>query len=493
MNAQSKVLACLSLLVVIGFFVRAVPHLFFIPMWSPEEEYNYQIVNQLYTLGQTTQLGTYPVLGHLTVYALHLVTQINPVLISQYFNPMFGALTLIPLFLLVRKISNEKVALVSSIFWAFSEAVFYRSAIFSSTEMFAFFITTCILYLYVNKKYVPAILLIPLVFYTHLLPAFFISLVIFLHQFIIRSKKIKLLMTVPFASVIIFLLSPLNPHQRMLSVIDPAVLLSHFSVSNVSIYSLNDLSFGITIFLGTLILGALTVVSLIKYKTQNTFIFTMLLAATLLFIFSWIVYSPSVFAPPRLTFYFIVPFIFYASLLITKFNISGIRMPYIWTYAVIGSIVLMMVMSSVCGAQTMLFYQNSVTKEEYKALDDLIALNVFTINPGYWWSDYPVRISITAITTITSPNISPTLAVNESRNINSSMQLADQNATLNPDTIYRYVFFSERMEQESFFTVFTYNRTLQVRQPLHDVWVNSTMWTLIYQDHGVTVYERKIS
>jgi hypothetical protein len=442
-------------------------------------------------MGKTNQIGLYPILEHATIFVIYKITNLNSILISQYFNALFSALTVIPIFLLIKKFSNTQIAFLSSIFWAFSEAVFYRSAIFSSTETFAFFLAIFALYFYSKKQYLPTVVLISLSFYTHLLPAFFLVLTIFLHQFFIRSKKAKILITIPLFSIIIFLLSPLNPHQRLVSVLNPATLLTHFNLSNLFVYSLTDLAFGIIIFLGIILLSLLTLISLVKYKTQNKIIFSMLVIAISVFIFSWIVYSPNLFAPPRLTFYFVIPLSFYTAVFITKFNFKT-KVPKLWKHFLVLFILISMICSSIFGSQTMLFYQNSVTKNEYLALNDLNNLGLFNIDPSYWWSDYPIRISISAITLIMYSNISITTTVDETSVINNSIQLANQNDTLKSDTIFKYIFFSERMEKESFFTVFTNNRTTQIREPLNDIWSNSTMWELIYSNYGVKVYAHKI-
>lgn len=478
--------------VAVAFLLRAVPHLFFIPMWSPEEEYNYLIVDQLVQTGTTNQLGLYPLFGHLTIYGFHFLG-VDSVVFSQFFNPLFSALTVIPLFLLVRKLSSEKVALLSSVFWVFSEAVFYRSAIFSSTETFAFFLGCFALFFYVKKQYIPMAVLLGLAFYTHLLPAFFVLLTVFLHQSIIRGRTVKIVSVASLVGVVLFLLSPLNPHQRIASVIDPAVLFAHFNPSNIFVYSAQDLLFGASIFAGLIVLGLLTVFSVKRYGLQSKFVLSWMLVAIGVFVFSWVVYSPNLFAPPRLTFYFVVPFAFYASVFLVNFRFNHLKTQKVWkTYFVI-FVAFMMVTSSILGAQAMLFYENSVSKDEYRALDELEGLGYFNLYPGYYWSDYPVRVAVTAVTSLSNPDNAITVAVNESSVIYNSALLADQNATLNPNTHYKYVFFSERMTEEAFFTVFTHNRTQQVRVPLHDVWFDSELWSLVYQGHGVKLYERKIS
>jgi asparagine N-glycosylation enzyme membrane subunit Stt3 len=488
LERRQRIIALLIVIAVIAFFIRASPHLFFIPQWSPEEEYNYLIVKELISIGSTFQIGSYPIFGHLIVFGIYTISgnSISPVVISQYINPVFGALTVIPLFFLIKKLSNEKTALLASIFWTFSETVFYRTSTFSSTEAIAFFLTISALYLYTRKKYVPASILIGLAFYTHLLPAVFAVLIIFTHQFYIRSIKIKVLSIISISAMALFLLSPFNPHQRLASVIEPTVLITHFNPSNIFLYSFSDILIGLSVFLGTVALGLLTIISLVKYKIQNKLVFSMLIVAFLVFVFSWIVYSPNIFAPPRLTFYFIIPLSFFASVLIVKSY-----QPTFIKYGVVALIVSLMLCSSIVGLRSMIWVQNSATNDEYSALDDLQNLGLLNINPSRWWSDYPIRISITSRASLTNPDMSINSAVNETDVINSSAQLADQNATLNQNTLFKYVFFSERMKKESFFTVYTDNRTAQIREPLHDIWSNSSIWHLIYYNYGVKVYEHK--
>jgi hypothetical protein len=478
----TKIIIIISILIILGFTYRAYPHLFLIPQWSPEEEYNFMTINDLITTGTTHQAGFYPIIEHLTIYGVYTFFDghFSAITISQYFNPLLGALSAIPIFLLIKKFSNTKIALLSSLFWTFSEASFYRTAIFSSTESLSFFFAIFTLYFYHEKKYIPTIILLGLTFYTHLLPGFFIILTIFIYQFITRNIKIKILSIAIFLGVVLFLFSPLNPQQRLISTLNPVTLLSHFNLSNIFLYSGQDLILGITIFLGTIVLGILTLISFKKYKTQNTFIFSMLIASILLFVFSWITYSPQLFAPPRLTLYFIIPLSFYAGILLIKLRKSFI-------FISILLITIIMVSSTFPGLQPMLLYQNSVTTNEYKALGDLQQQGYMNVNPYYWWSDYPIRIALTARSPL---GFGPTIEINETQIKNISLEMFNETMALDLSTSFKYIFFSERMEQESFFLIYTENRTQQIRKPISDIWQNSTIWQLIYHNYGVKVYGR---
>lgn len=463
--------------------------MFLIPQWSPEEEYNYMTVNELITQGATKQVGFYPILEHLTIVSAYHIFGglLSPIMISQYFNPLFGALTIIPIFLFIRQISSTKTALLTSVFWAFSEASFYRTAIFSSSEIFAFFFAVLALYFYSRKKYLSTAAMTGLAFYTHLLPGFFLVFAIFIHQFITQKLKVKIISIAVLTGVVLFLLSPLSPHQRISSVLNPLTILSHFNVSNIFLYSIDELISGVTFFAGLAILGILALASVVMHKKQNLVIFSTLIAAFAVFVFSWVVYSPNIFAPPRLTFYFILPLAFYASVLLVKWRASSsYKMHFIADYIVIFIIITSLFAAS-AGTHTMLMSQNSPAREEYIALDELDSQGYFDINPYYWWSDYSIRIAITARSSF---GFGPTTGVNETQLKLVSANLADQNATLDSDTPFKYIYFSERMEAASFFQIYTSNRTQQIRVSLHDVWTNSSIWQLIYHNHGVKVYGR---
>ena len=56
--------------------------------------------------------------------------------------------------------------------------------------------------------------------------------------------------------------------------------------------------------------------------------------------------------------------------------------------------------------------------------------------------------------------------------------------------IIKYAFISERMKQEGMFIQFTETRTIHSRRPVIDIWNNNINWKLVYDNHGVKVYER---
>ena len=472
--------------------------MFLVYRWMPcEEEYNYMTVYDLVMTGSPRQTQFYPILTHYAVYGIWTIIRINPITISQYFNPVIGALTIIPIYLLSKQFFNKKQSLLVCLFWTFSEASFYRTSYFGSTETLGFFLAISGLYLYRRKKYLFSSLFIFSSLMSHLLPAFFVVAVIFLHQIFTGTKKQKLISLFTVLGVILFINSPFSPHQRLLSVINPSVIFSQIDKTNIGLYSLTDIGLGISIFSGIFILGIFTFWTLITKGIQNKFIFSMLLTAIGLFVFSWISYSPFIFAPPRLTFYFVLPFSYYFIKLFAN------KRDRIVKTLIIFLICVSMVMSSVKGLETVLWIDDSLTASEYKVLDELQKTGQI-INVVDWWGDYGVKVALSVrqpytITwevkveqTINIPSVSLTQNMSE-EDFGQTIIEDDMNKTMATKTKYKYIFLSERMERNGFFVVWGGvggKRSLLVHKPVADVWKNSTMWELKYDKYGVKIYEK---
>ncbi len=455
----------LPLVVVTGFLLRAIPHLFLVDRWIIEEAYNYVTVRDLVLSGTSTQAGFYPMLEHQLIYAVWLVTRIDPVVLSQYANPLLGALTAIPLYYLLKTKLADRQALLGCGVWALSEAAYYRAAYFGSTEALGFLMALAALTLYAYRKPLIAFPLLGAAFYAHLLPAAFISAVIVVHMFLSGTGGFRLLALLAGAGVMGFLWSPLNPHQRLLGSLSPASLAQGAAAS----YSVGELGFGLAMFAGFAALGIAALWS--RVTSKNMLMDVYAAAAAGLFAFSWLVYQPNIFAPPRLTFYFLVPGIFYAAKL--------------GSAKVIALIMALSVVAAGIGTPTMLLTEHTMEAEEYAALDEIAAMNIIG-DPGWWLADYPatVNLSIYAL----DPGLwEKDIKIDAMKNRVGRVH----NATASPSFVYpfQYIYLSERMVRGGFFMEQTGGRTAQVVRPVADIWRDDPVnWALVYEGHGVRVY-----
>ena len=459
----------LFILFCVGFFYRAYPHLVLVPRWIIEEEYNFVIVKDLIRFGETLYPNSYPILEHLLIYNIYKITNLSPIILSQYANPFLGALTIVPLYFLLKRYLTTRQTLCGCLFWTLSEAAFYRASSFGSTEVLGFLLSLSVLTLYVYKRYVWVLILFPIALYSHLLPSIFIFGVMALDLFMKSSKKQKVVVIFSGVSILLFLASPLNPHGRILHTLNFSTIVLNFDVMNIFLYSLPELISGVFIFGGFVCLVLVTFAVFTRKQMNNNVMNVFLFLAAGLFFWSWIDYSPGVFAPPRLTFYFLVPLIYYS----VKFVTESVATHAQFIVCVIG---LIMVGSAVVGTPTMLFIDDCVTKEEYEFLDKL-PVTVETVDE--WWTDYPLRVSL------------------ESRYEGVQVEIFNELSTrdyTNPfvtmtESQFKYVLITPRMERSSLFFVYP-KRTVQIRKPIADIWANSSLWKLLVEENGIKLYKR---
>lgn len=506
------------------FFIRTIPR-FLVANWLAEEEYVYMVVESL--LGNNPQYaGFYPSLTQRFVVSLSLGGIVNPEIIAKLINPFFAALTIIPIYFLVRRYLTKNQSYTVTLFWAFSEASFYRTSSFTSTETISFFFAIVALVVYQRAKtkyrFGISLVFLGLSVWSHVLPALFVIGTIFIHKFLFSDLKGKIVGSCLIVGFLLLLFSPLSPHLRMINLGNPLGVFGSLSIENLSIYSALDLFFGIKIFLGLTILLLLSIPTLLLKPKNNKVMFSFLIVSILVFLFSWVSYSPQVFAPPRLTFYFVVPLSYYTVLTIWKLTKSRVN-KFNWRRsALIGIVIAAMISSIIVGIQPMLWTKNSMTRYEYQALQD----NQDLITDVYdWWSDYPVRIAITRLTITYLSADSP---VNETKAISDSELWENYNATVNnnsatnnnsttndsttnnssttngnstngnnttveeetPKSPFKYVFYSKRMSEEGMMIVYVEGgRTNQIREPIPDIWKNSSWWKVIYENEEVKIYE----
>lgn len=470
----------LLLVLSIGFIYRAYPHMFLIPRWIAEEETYFMLVRDLIETGTVRQLKYSAAGESYMVYFVWLVTKINPITICQYINPLLGALTVIPMYFLVKKHLDKKDAYLVCLMYTFSEAVFYRSAHFGSPEISGFLIMVCALCFYDNRKYIPALLLVFLSFFFHLLPFAIGVGVMVCDTFLHKSFKHKLVVGfLCLASVFVFF-SPLNPYQVIIRYINVYRLITNLSLENVFIYEFTEILDAIPIFLGMLALLTMSVVGFWKIKRRPTGIFfSMLVIAVLIFIYSWFGYTGDPSMPPtRTIMYFVLPLSYYS----LKFEW---RKPLM-----VGLVCGLMVMSAFNGMDVMLLIRGSLSLGEHKALDELQEMGLLDYPTG-WWGDYGVQVG----TATRSKRGWTWCPISNLTYMEVTFEAANYEETFNRENGFTHVFYSERMKKRAMFLVFygiEDKRTLVIRKPVEDIWCTMDEWSLFYDNYGVKVYEKVV-
>ena len=464
---NAKVPFLVAALVGVGFLFRAYPHIWLIPKFIIEESYNYQTVRDLIATGASPQAGFYPMLEHQLIYWAWLLTHIDPVALSVYANPILGALTVVPLFYVLRHRLTQNQALLGCGLWALSEAAFYRAAYFGSTEALGFLLSLGALAAYQRKRYILTAPLLLLGAASHLLPTAFTFGVVVADLVLKATTRQRILLFSLVTGAVAVFYSPLNPHQRLMSSLRPEYLLGNFG--SFGIYGFWEVLGAVSIFGGFVVLGLAAAWGWL-WTPKNRLMTVYLGLAAGLFIFSWIDYQPNVFAPPRLTFYFLVPLIYYAA---TWVNVKSV-----------GVICVLAIASSWIGCPVMLMTEHTVTLDEYAALDELAEMKLIK-DYGWWLADYPIKTTIALYAEDMSLWEVP---FNGTSVITSSKRL---NETFTSSTFvypYHYVFLSERMKQGAYLIINTEGRTIKRVQPITDVWAGDPLWKLVYEGHGVKVY-----
>jgi hypothetical protein len=498
----------LCILSIVGFFYRAYPHLFIIPRWIAEEDSFSYTVFELIRTGTTVRIGYQAIIEQYLIYYVYLVTHINPITLLQYANPFIGGLTVIPVYYCMKQLLTKKEAFIATTIWTFGENVIYRSSTFNSTETLGFFFAMLALYMYLNIKnktlrkdkikfFFGFLVIITVSIFTHLLPATLIIGIVSLDMFLKGNKRNKIIVSLFVCLVIIFLYSPLNPDQTMMYSIRPDLLISQFNLSNIlSLYSISDLMLGVSIFFGSVVLIFLSLPEILSFKYKNKFMYIYLFGCLILFIASWLIYSSYLIGPTRVVFYFIIPFAYFTSIFISKFK-GKILVIFVFI------IIITTILTSLNGINTMLFIDKSLTLDEYTFLEKSTIIQNTTYFDN-WWTDTVFRDSLLiSLNNINStkpsslPNIYNSIDVEKLRlNINATLSTITittyENGTIitkNNPPIFKYVLLSPRMEKSAFFLVNTKYRTIQINQPIPDIWKDLPDWKLIEEYKNIKVYK----
>jgi hypothetical protein len=360
------------------------------------------------------------------------------------------------------------------------------------------------LYMYLNTKdkeqrnskikfFCGFLVFIVISMYTHILPAVFIIGLVLLDIFLNGNYRHKVYVAVVLCLVVLFLISSLNPHQVMTYFILPSSMSSQFKLSNIFLYSISDLLLGVSIFFGSVVMVILSLISILLYKPKINIMFEYLFGCILLFVVSWLFYSPYLIAPTRVIFYFILPLSFFTSLLISKFKT-------ILSIIFILIIITTMILTSINGANTMLYINNAMTSDEYEFLGHSSIIHN-TYNFTEWWTDVPMKNSLIFYSSdLRLPLLQDSFYTIENQRIevNLNLTVSTTKTTINANEtttveiippFFKYIILSPRMEKSAFFFFKTKYRTVQINQPIPDIWKDLPDWKLVEEYKNIKIYK----
>jgi len=464
-------------LILLGFFYRAYLHLFVETGWIPcDEIINWITVRNLVTTGQPVNLSYYPHGMHFLIYGIWLlIPKTNPETLCMFFNPLIGALTIPIFFYLMKQFVDTRNALFSSLIFTFSEAYFYRSASFGSSEPLGILLMLGAFCFLVKRRYVLCGVCMVLTYEVHLLPFFFGfavlgTLLLIQH----RSKKSLLILIIATVTTIGLFYTNLFPYQRQLSFISPLIMIDRVNVQNLEVFSLNELlTYGLA-FSGSLLTFFL---GLGGFRRAHTFAKVWLIIAVLMTFILLITYNALTLGPYRMVVYISMGAIFLYSFL---------KIPHKLTFT--GIILIFMVLSpTLFNGNNLIFRVNdSVTNEEIKAIE-WATMNDNITNVNLVATDYSV-IEYWLL------YISPKSVINPEFNyelfrtiVNARKDYLEGNSS---SIEFQFVFLSKRIEEQALFEEWRGIRTYQYHKPILDRWFNDPEWEQIYNKDGVKIYRR---
>lgn len=448
-----KILIILSIIALLGILWKAYPHIL-IPRPFPSDEVN----NLQYTFwlkqhnGVSADSFSAP---HLTFYIIYFVSSlgINPLTISYFFNPIISGLTTFPFYYFVSTKLTRNQSVIATTLFTFSEALFYRTAFFGSTEALGLFFAFTFLALYQRKKYIWSLFPLILVPLSHILP--FIFVVGYVLVDLISQKRYKL----PIAVLILTLLFLFNPWFSPHKTQSYQIPTSSLSLSKLFLYNPEDILIGIITFISSAILILSTLSKFKSFKKPDKLLFSSLVFFATL---SLLAYNTAVIAPFRFIPYIVIiliPIFFKVLDLRAVALLSILILTFSFTSPLIG------------GTNYYLWTNDAVTQDEMLAIQYLgskgiIIKDEFITNDTidgarFWFADTPSE---------------------------QYLRLLYGGHKSGNDHIY-YIFLSPRMRTNAFFLVpVEGGRTRLTHRAVSDIWASNPNWIRLYPNSETNLY-----
>ncbi len=427
----------------------------------PSDEYNmiHYVKWIINNDGSTTNLLSLPHLEFYLIYFIHKITGIDGVQISYYINPIISGISVYAFYYMLSILMDEQKAILGTTLYAFNDSVFYRAAHFGSSEILGLLFLFLFFGLYYRKQYLRAVFILPLIAYSHILPLLFAIGTICIQM--LRKKATWVYAVILGCGGILFLISPISSHKNQTSTFLIKAFKS-FSLSNVFVYSINELLRYALYYSGTVFLGLITLFYFKRWKTPMK---EMGYTALFGLLASFLIYSSNITGPTRLIVYIAISFICVGVEHLKKKHFMFL-------------LSLMILTPYLGGIDNLMWVKDSITTEEIAALD---------------WADEQGYIERRFL--YVDPLTGTTYHKNDWYLDESTLQYAQlMYSSYNiHETNFTYVLSSPRTRKQSFFLV-RYNdgtRSEEIRKPVPDIWDNNTsQWEIIYDFNEVKIYRR---
>lgn len=463
----------------IAFFLRAIPHLFMIPLLAIEEDVHWLFVDKLMNADFTGVLS-YPHTMHFLVAGIRTIFLIPPGVVETYINPILGALTILCVLFFLKGFSNvhRKHEIVVGVLVMCSEVQIYRSCVWQSTEILGVNILFLMLGFLIRRRWIPAFLLLLIETQTHYLSLLIGGIVFLVYGLLYLPAKRKFLLCFSFLGlgIIAYVFFPYTMSTgRFLYTVEC------FNPSNFTmLYSINDYFLTLTAFPVTII--CLLALLFYTLKQQSNLILRMFgLIVNSLALLAVLFYNPLLIGPFRLVIYGSL-----AGSICLAFFLVKLKKQML-VLVLLGLSVLSLVAVYPNGLYKVQLIDKVSTQEEIRAVYwfvDRIKFNIANVATDLL--NYGILMYVTKYKEFDNP-----LIVGEEIEKRRLPVLQPPEDWTKIQQI-SYIFWSRRMEKNAV-TYDVNNSTGRFSykiEPIPDIWCDSPEWVNIYNVSGVKIYER---
>lgn len=469
----------LIILAAVGILWRMYPR-FLIPSILPTDEYNMlNIVARLVNCGNLCRPFHNSYLEVYLIYAIHLLLKIDVWKTALFINPIIGGLSVFAFYFFVSGVLDRERSLLASVLFTFSEAHFYRTCNFGSTEALGLFLMFIFFGLYFRHRFTLASLFLLIIPFAHTLPFVFSVSIVLVHLLLRRGSQTSILV-ISMLLVIMFIvtLTGLLPAamSRMLT-----LLVSNFSLSDTFMYSVPEVLVYLPCFSGVVVMSVMV---LLKFKEWNEICKIFFFVSVVGMIVSLLCYG--IVSPVRFLVYITIPLIFVVSEHVKDRKFFALL------------VVVMVASPLVDGLDRIVLVPDSITAVEIEAVEWIMNEGYFTGKgkPGYnytrygtWFFDSTVHYYVCWYGGVNRMSYETFLNYKD-RNASWEFQLGQAYQPC-------YVFLSERMKKGAFIVDWWENgtrirRSVVKRVPIEDIWKDDLNFREIYNKNGVVIYENEI-
>lgn len=472
----------------LAFILRAIPHMFMIPLLAIEEEFHWLFVGSLLN-GDFSSVFRYPHSVHFLVAGVRWIFSIPPGFVESYIYPVLGALLIPCMVYFLRGLQvSKKTEIITIVLITFLEIHIYRSTTWSGDEILAVNLLVLQFGLLTRKKWIPSFVILLLLTQTHYLALSVGVLVITIYGYLCFELKNKILLTLGLIAVgvVAVVFFPYTMSIRRFE-----YTFQRFNLMNTFLlYSPQEL-------LGAIILYPITVIclfSLLFYIVKGDKVLLKILGVVVYFLtfIALIFYNPVLIGPYRLVIYG---------------GLAGVICVSITFSRLFPTKVIILILIVLSSLSLLTVYPNGLYKVQSL---NLVATNE-EVEAAYWISCLENFVVANVATDLTNYGILIYISnyyIKSSEPLRSPSELVvTKNPVTEPPKNWeglnqtKYIFWSKRMEKEGLFYNLkafenSFERITYYVDPIPDLWYNNSNFTLIYDstltypNTGVKIYEK---